>query len=66
MHHERWSIVDEATQSPVRLDGVSLSAMSKDEARQMLKVLRGIDAVRSASTKAAAFARRLGRQLELE
>jgi hypothetical protein len=58
---ERWSILDEATQSIARIDGICLSEMGYDEARQMLKVLRGTESVKNASTKTAASIRRLAR-----
>ncbi len=51
-----WSIIDRATHEPARLDGVPLSAMDAEEAKHMLAILRGIDRVRTASKKAAAFA----------
>lgn len=58
---EKWAIIDEATQSPAKIDGVRLSQMGYDEARQILKVLRGSETVKSASTKAAASTRRLAK-----
>jgi|UPI00068D1BE1 hypothetical protein len=58
---DKWSIVDEATQAPAKIDGVWLAHMQHDEARQMIKILRGIDVIRGASTRTAVSAKRLGR-----
>ncbi|WP_245306723.1 MULTISPECIES: hypothetical protein [unclassified Rhizobium] len=53
-----WSIIDQATLEPARLDGVPLSSMEAEEARHMLIILKGIDRVRSASRKSASIAKR--------
>ena len=56
---ESWSIVDQATQEPARLDGVPLSSMEAEEAKHMLVILKGIDRVRSASRKSASIAKKI-------
>ena len=54
-----WSIIDQATQEPARLDGVPLSSMEAEEAKHMLVILKGIDRVRSASRKSASIAKKM-------
>jgi hypothetical protein len=61
-----WSIVDEATQAAAKIDGICLSHMDSEEARQMLKVLRGIEQrgieqIRSLSARSSASTRKLAK-----
>ncbi|CDM58750.1 hypothetical protein LPU83_3100 [Rhizobium favelukesii] len=58
MNVEGWSIIDQATLAPVRLDGVPLASMKSDEAKHMLSILKGIDRVRAASRWWASFAKK--------
>jgi hypothetical protein len=58
---DQWAVIDEATQSAARLDGVCLSRMEQDEARQMLKILKAIAGIRNLSTRTAASARKLAK-----
>ncbi len=55
---EYWSIIDEATHEPARLDGIPLSSMAADEAKYMLKILKGLERVRKASKRSAKLAKR--------
>ncbi|WP_088702674.1 hypothetical protein [Rhizobium sp. R693] len=56
---EFWSIIDQATQEPARLDGVPLSSMDAVEAKHMLAILKGIDRLRSASRKSVSMAKKM-------
>jgi ferredoxin len=53
-----WSIIDQATHEPARLDGVPLAAMEAEEAKHMLVILRSIDRVRTASKRLASANRK--------
>lgn len=44
-----WAIIDNATDAPVRLDGIPLVTMEAAEARHMLRILDGIDQIRTTS-----------------
>ncbi|RDJ02999.1 hypothetical protein B5K06_31435 [Rhizobium grahamii] len=55
---ERWSIIDEATLEPVRLDGVPFATMEAIEAQHMLKILKGVDRVRKASKRSASIVKK--------
>jgi len=44
-----WAIIDKATDAPARLDGISLVTMEAAEARHMLRILDGIDQIRTTS-----------------
>ncbi|KQV83484.1 hypothetical protein ASC90_20790 [Rhizobium sp. Root1220] len=56
---ELWSIIDQATHEPARLDGIPLAEMRVDEAKHMLAILKGIDRVKAASRKSAAMGKKM-------
>ncbi|WP_072374008.1 hypothetical protein [Rhizobium tibeticum] len=58
MEGSGWSIIDQATHEPARLDGVPLAAMEAEEAKHMLAILRSIDRVRTASKRLASANRK--------
>ncbi|MBB3319797.1 hypothetical protein FHT77_005714 [Rhizobium sp. BK181] len=60
MEGEHWSIIDEATLEPARLDGVPLATMEAVEAKYMLKILQGLDRVRKASKRSASMVKKHG------
>ncbi|MCS4096739.1 hypothetical protein FHT76_008462 [Rhizobium sp. BK176] len=60
MEGEHWSIIDEATLEPARLDGVPLARMEAVEAKYMLKILQGLDRVRKASKRSASMVKKHG------
>ena len=59
--NDLWCIIDIATQDAAKLDGIVLSCMPLGEARQMLKILKSIERLRSFSTKYATSTTRLSR-----
>ncbi|WP_132960669.1 hypothetical protein [Rhizobium sp. BK251] len=63
VHQEQdlFSIIDEATQRPAKLDGVSFCQMGMEEARQILIILRSIDGVRRVSTRYASSVKKMAR-----
>ncbi|CDM61570.1 hypothetical protein [Rhizobium favelukesii] len=58
MEGSGWSIIDQATHEPARLDGVPLAAMEAEEAKHLLAILRSIDRVRTASRRLASANRK--------
>jgi hypothetical protein len=63
MENDGWCIVDEATQSAARIGGVEMSSMADEEARQILKILKSVESVRSISVRASASAKKLARSV---
>lgn len=60
---DAWSIVDEATQTAAKIDGVEMSDMNADEARHILRILHSIESVRRLSIRSSASARKLAKSI---
>jgi len=60
---DAWSIVDEATQNTARIDGVEMSAMTAEEARQILKILKSAESMRRISIRSSAAAKKLAKSV---
>ena len=63
MDGDTWSIIDEATQGIAKIDGIQMSDMPIDEARQMLRILKTIESVRSLSVRSSVSARKLAKRV---
>ncbi|MDR9772860.1 hypothetical protein [Rhizobium hidalgonense] len=58
-----WAIVDIATDAPARLDGIPLVTMEAAEARHMLRILYGIDQIRTNSRWWAKLAKKRAKMI---
>jgi len=65
LNGDGWTIVDEATLAPARLDSTVFEGMAVDEAKHMFAILKGIDRIRSASRSAGSSANRIRRKTHI-